>query len=114
MSGLTRSVATFRRSGSSGMVWDDRFFFGVGDQTNNNESGIDGRGDGFREFRPSRSTGFISSKMDCYQPSYNDQTNCASAGLEPSLPKASKRAVIGIFKKSISANAAKPPKVSSR
>lgn len=110
MSVLTRSVATFRRTGSSGMVWDDRFLFGDEDQMSNNEIGSDGRSDSFRELRLSRSTGFISNEMDRSQSNYNDQTT----GLEPSLPKASKRAVTGIFKKSMSPNAAKPPKVSSR
>ncbi|CAL9138244.1 unnamed protein product [Musa acuminata var. zebrina] len=28
MAGLQRSVTTFRRSGSSGVVWDERFFSG--------------------------------------------------------------------------------------
>lgn len=111
---LTRSV-TFRSPGSSGLVWDDGFFLGDKDRMmNNNASRHDGRNDGFRGLRSARSTGFISNKMDSCQSNYNNQINCTSSGLEPSLPKASKRAVVGILKKSMSASAARPPKVSSR
>jgi len=111
---LKRSAETFRRSGSSGLVWDDRFFFGDGDEMNKDESGTDGRGDAFREKRTSRSTGFIGSKMECCQSKYNDETCCLSPALELPLPKASKRVLQGIFKKSVSANSAKPSRISSR
>ena len=111
---LKRSAETFRRSGSSGLVWDDRFFFGDGDEMNKDESAIGGRGDAFRELRTSRSTGFIGNKTEGCQSNYNDETCCVSPALEPPLPQASKRVLRGIFRKSVSASSAKPSRTSSR
>jgi len=67
MSRLKR-LETFRRSGSSGLVWDDRFFFSDGDELNKDESGIGGRSEAFRELRTSRSTGFIGARWNAANP----------------------------------------------
>ncbi|ONK81015.1 uncharacterized protein A4U43_C01F24320 [Asparagus officinalis] len=99
MSVLRRSAETFRRSGSSGLVWDDRFLFGDEDQSNKGE---DKTVDDFSELRSSKSMVFTTNNINC----------CSDPDIE--LPSKSKRGVTTIFKKSMSANAAKPSKLGRR
>ncbi|XP_038984665.1 MAPK kinase substrate protein At1g80180-like [Phoenix dactylifera] len=54
MAGLQRSAQTFRRSGSSGLVWDERFLSGDLNQMKEEEEGLE-----FRELRHSQSVGSI-------------------------------------------------------
>ncbi|CAN6271863.1 unnamed protein product [Urochloa humidicola] len=61
MAGLQRSAQTFRRSGSSGLVWDERFLTDGGAEDSG--TGGDARGLGPRrqpELRHSRSVGSVS------------------------------------------------------
>ncbi|CAL9099732.1 unnamed protein product [Musa acuminata var. zebrina] len=53
MAGLQRSAQTFRRSGSSGLVWDERFLSGDLNQQRKEEEG----GSEFRELRHAQSVG---------------------------------------------------------
>ncbi|MCL7021475.1 hypothetical protein MKW94_017851, partial [Papaver nudicaule] len=68
MEGLQRSVTSFRRQGSSGLVWEDRFISGElnkkGEPANNqdDEKQKQGEEEGvveFRELRSSKSVGSI-------------------------------------------------------
>lgn len=52
MAGLQRSMQTFRRSGSSGLVWDDQFLSGDLNQMKKEEEGLE-----FRELKHSQSVG---------------------------------------------------------
>ncbi|KAK9268928.1 hypothetical protein L1049_000693 [Liquidambar formosana] len=56
MSGLQRSVTSFRRQGSSGLVWDDKFLSGELNQIKQNDEQEKEKVE-FRELRPSPSVG---------------------------------------------------------
>lgn len=57
MVALQRSATTFRRSGSSGLVWDDKFLEEIDQKEVNNELKGDEEKDELRELRPSQDTG---------------------------------------------------------
>lgn len=56
--GLQRSTTAFRRQGSSGMVWDDKFLSADPNKMRRNQDHQKGEAE-FRELRPSRSAGLI-------------------------------------------------------
>ncbi|XP_058074521.1 MAPK kinase substrate protein At1g80180-like [Magnolia sinica] len=56
MAGLQRSAISFRRQGSSGLVWEDRVLAEDPNQTKKKEE-EEGGGVEFRELRPSQSVG---------------------------------------------------------
>jgi len=109
---LQRSVATFRRSGSSGLVWDDTFFAEDRDPKNKDEREDQEKEDEFREPRPSQSMGFArSGVMPCLQSESVPQTACAPSGLPPPPPRSQSfsRKVFRVIRKTMST---KQPKVS--
>ncbi|KAJ7956662.1 Plant/F18B13-26 protein [Quillaja saponaria] len=57
MAGLQRSVTSFRRQGSSGMVWDDKFIKGLAGDLNQTKSNQ--RDDQKEEPRPSQNKGSV-------------------------------------------------------
>lgn len=110
---LQRSVATFRRSGSSGLVWDDILFFSNDkDQKGKEESkGEEENEDEIRELRPSQSMELVRNDvMVRPQPNGIGQATGVSPGLPPSPSKSFGRKVFRAIRKSVSA---KEPKVSS-
>ncbi|CAA7397153.1 unnamed protein product [Spirodela intermedia] len=90
---LQRSVETFRRSGSSGLVWDDRFTEDMGVGKSKVEAAE------FRELRHAYSVGTIG-QADHRR--YNNacrlsRTNMASPAVDPPSPKLSRFGLLGIF-----------------
>ncbi|KAG1335583.1 MAPK kinase substrate protein [Cocos nucifera] len=90
MAGLQRSVQTFRRSGSSGLVWDDRFFSG---EMKKEEEGLE-----FGELRQSQSVGSIGmmkrSRSIGMQPF---RTAHVPPSMDPPSPEVSGCMLCGIF-----------------
>ncbi|ONK81016.1 uncharacterized protein A4U43_C01F24330 [Asparagus officinalis] len=58
MVGLQRSAMTFRRSGSSGLVWGDRFFLDEQSQKSNKFKDKE-NDDEVREMKPSKDIRFV-------------------------------------------------------
>lgn len=90
---LQRSVETFRRSGSSGLVWDDRFSEDMGVGKSKVEAAE------FRELRHAHSVGTIG---QADQRRYNDghrlsRVNMPSPAVDPPSPKLPRFALLGIF-----------------
>ncbi|PKA53775.1 Uncharacterized protein AXF42_Ash020696 [Apostasia shenzhenica] len=94
MAGLQRSTETFRRSGSSGLVWEDRFLPGEMNPAKPKEEEEE-----YRELRQSHSVGSIGMM---------ERSRSAGAGrahrrdrvsptLDPPSPKLSCCALCGIF-----------------
>ncbi|WRX32908.1 Protein of unknown function DUF4666 - like 3 [Theobroma cacao] len=87
MTGLQRSTTSFRRQGSSGLVWDDKFLSGDLDQMklNNNNNQSDGM------MRRTRSDG---GGGHMYR-----VTKAASPSIDPPSPKVSGCGFCGVFGK---------------
>ncbi|XP_022749711.1 uncharacterized protein At1g15400-like [Durio zibethinus] len=92
MSGLQRSTTSFRRQGSSGLVWDDKFLSGdlnqmkLNNQENKGNRGSDGM------MRRSRSDG---GDINMYQ-----TVKAASPSVDPPSPKVSGCGFCGVFGRS--------------
>ncbi|RRT64290.1 hypothetical protein B296_00024806 [Ensete ventricosum] len=83
MAGLQRSVTTFRRSGSSGVVWDERFFSGDLSRMRKEEAAAE-----FSELRHSKS--MASSIRRTTAGSRSTGAFCASfvsPGIDPPSPR---------------------------
>ncbi|KAL7099757.1 hypothetical protein ACP275_09G105100 [Erythranthe tilingii] len=108
MAGLQRSSVSFRRQGSSGLIWDDKLFSGelnqIADQRkedkNNRPPRVDGTGGvvGLTIER-SRSNGFRTGKV--------------APAMEPPSPRVSACGLCGAFGKS-SKTRRRPPKTGKR
>ncbi|KAJ0987916.1 hypothetical protein J5N97_006272 [Dioscorea zingiberensis] len=104
MASLQRSDETFRRMGSSGLVWQDQLFSGDLNGLKKGEEGVD-----VRVLRPSQSVGTIGMM-------HRDQSNGGrpfhagrvGRGLDPPSPKVSGCGFFGLFGKR--ATAKKPKK----
>ncbi|KAI3877533.1 hypothetical protein MKX03_030643 [Papaver bracteatum] len=103
MEGLQRSAISFRRQGSSGLVWEDRFISGElnkkGEPANQEKQGEGGEEEGveFRELRSSKSVGSIGGRrlMQRSRSNKEDRTRTSTTGkvsspvLDPPSPKLS-------------------------
>lgn len=88
MTELQRSVTSFRRQGSSGLVWDDKFIAGIEKQQQ--ESGDDGSSPSLQR---SRSAG---------APPYRT-VNVAPQAMDPPSPKLATCGFCALFRKPVSA-----------
>uniref|UniRef100_A0A6V7QTE0 MAPK kinase substrate protein At1g80180-like n=1 Tax=Ananas comosus var. bracteatus TaxID=296719 RepID=A0A6V7QTE0_ANACO len=89
MAGLQRSSETFRRSGSSGLVWEDRFLPGEADSggggNNNNNSSNNSKGARGQEERAASS----SASVERTRSNGGYRTGRVSPALDPPSPKVS-------------------------
>ncbi|XP_030511331.1 MAPK kinase substrate protein At1g80180-like [Rhodamnia argentea] len=91
MAGLQRSAKSFRRQGSSGLVWDDKFSSGDPlNQTERNHQQADQKVGRHRELRPSQSTGSIHT---------SHAVKVESPPRDPPSPRVSSCGLCGIFGK---------------
>ncbi|KAF6164572.1 hypothetical protein GIB67_025398 [Kingdonia uniflora] len=89
MAGLQRSVTSFRRQGSSGMIWEDKHLTGQVKK----EDAIN-----LRELRPSQSVGSIGMLQRNKSISNNGfRTGKVSPALDPPSPKVSGCGFCGFF-----------------
>ncbi|XP_068649400.1 uncharacterized protein At1g15400-like [Aristolochia californica] len=97
MEGLQRSSVSFRRQGSSGLVWEDRFLSGDLSQMKKMEEEVE-----FRELRPSYSVGSIGmlgrSRSNGGGKAW--RTGKVSPAIDPPSPKVSACGFCGVFGKS--------------
>ncbi|XP_068652470.1 uncharacterized protein At1g15400 [Aristolochia californica] len=96
MEGLQRSSVSFRRQGSSGLVWEDRFLSGDLSQMKKEEE-VE-----FRELRPSRSVGSVG-MMERSRSNGGGKgwrTGIVSPAVDPPSPKVSACGFCGVFGKS--------------
>ncbi|KAH7652159.1 hypothetical protein IHE45_20G103000 [Dioscorea alata] len=96
MAGLQRSTETFRRSGSSGLVWEERFSGNL----NQGKGGNDTKeGPELRQSRSVGSTGMMERSL-----SNGDGRGFRTMGVEPTFdppsPKVSACGFCGVFRKS--------------
>ncbi|RWW30979.1 hypothetical protein BHE74_00013719 [Ensete ventricosum] len=106
MAGLQRSVQTFRRSGSSGMVWHERF---LSEEEEEEEEGGGRGGSEFRELRHSQSVG----SSGTTEHRRNDGRQAFRAGavspaVDPPSPDVSGCLLCGIFGKPRPRDPSKP------
>lgn len=104
MAGLQRSSETFRRSGSSGLVWEDRFLQDELKQPKKAEEGSPG------ELRHSRSVGSAGGTLDRSLSNggqHGYRAGRVSPALDPPSPKLAGGCCFGIFAKPEPANKAK-------
>ncbi|KAE8714186.1 metallothiol transferase fosB [Hibiscus syriacus] len=93
MDGLQRSTTSFRRQGSSGLVWDDKVLSGDLNQMRaNNRENKESRASSDGMMRRSRSDGGSDGRM--YR-----TTKAASPSIEPPSPKVSGCGFCGVFGK---------------
>ncbi|WOL14014.1 hypothetical protein Cni_G22794 [Canna indica] len=110
MAGLQRSATTFRRSGSSGLVWDERLFSGDLNQMKKEEEAVDQ----VSELRHCKSVGSAAAAtMGCSRGSTAAGRRAFRAGdvspdVDPPSPKATRCLCCGAFGKPISAKRPKP------
>ncbi|KAG9459676.1 hypothetical protein H6P81_004184 [Aristolochia fimbriata] len=107
MEGLQRSSVSFRRQGSSGLVWEDRFLSGDLNQMKKKEEEVE-----FRELRPSHSVGSIG-MLDRSRSNGGGKgwrTGKVSPAIDPPSPKVSACGFCGVFGKSSSSNNKSRPK----
>ncbi|KAK3436594.1 hypothetical protein EUGRSUZ_C01136 [Eucalyptus grandis] len=99
MAGLQRSAKSFRRQGSSGLVWDDKFLSEDPlNQTKPNHQQVNRKADRHRELRPSQSTGSTTqSRSTGSQPCCTVKVE--SPPLDPPSPRVSSCGLCGIFGK---------------
>ncbi|KAJ0971241.1 hypothetical protein J5N97_019200 [Dioscorea zingiberensis] len=112
MAGLQRSVETFRRSGSSGLVWEDRFLEEMDNSSKEKQQKKEAE-EGL-ELRRSRSVG-SGGVMERSQSNGGRgrgyRTGSVSPALDPPSPKVSACGFCGVFGKS---GPSKKPKTGSR
>lgn len=103
MAGLQRSEISFRRQGSSGLVWEDRLPPGELNKKEDGEEKEGGSGSEFRELRPSRSvgsgTGIERSRSNGGGRGY--RTGKVTPSLDPPSPKVSGCGFCGVFGKPV-------------
>ncbi|XVE54391.1 hypothetical protein DITRI_Ditri03aG0077100 [Diplodiscus trichospermus] len=93
MSGLQRSTTSFRRQGSSGLVWDDKFLSGDLNQMKlNNRENKDNRGSSDGMMRRSRSD-------DRHTYRTMTKVKAVSPSMDPPSPKVSGCGFCGVFGK---------------
>ncbi|KAK8550209.1 hypothetical protein V6N13_118730 [Hibiscus sabdariffa] len=93
MEGLQRSTTSFRRQGSSGLVWDDKVISGDSNQMRaNNQGNKESRGSTDGMMRRSRSDGGSNGHM------YRTM-KAASPSVDPPSPKVSGCGLCGAFGK---------------
>lgn len=112
MAGLQRSVETFRRSGSSGLVWEDRFS-GEPNKNQEKQHQFKKEGEEGQELRRSRSVGSSGAVMERSQSNGGRgyRTGRVSPALDPPSPKVSGCGFCGVFGKP---GHSKKPKTSKR
>ncbi|KAF3333541.1 hypothetical protein FCM35_KLT01232 [Carex littledalei] len=122
MEGLQRSATTFRRSGSSGLVWDERFLASLnGEEEKHGEHDEEQKPD-LPQLRHSRSVGSISMLkreaeegkhvLDIKKTSNKKQifhTAYVSPDVDPPSPKVSGCIICSIFRKTESRKPVKRP-----
>ncbi|XP_077210304.1 MAPK kinase substrate protein At1g80180-like [Tasmannia lanceolata] len=89
MAGLQRSAVSFRRTGSSGLIWEDRFFSGELGRAKKEEEDVE-----FKELRPCQSVGSIGMMERCRS------GGGRSSKVDPPSPKGSGCGFCGVFGKS--------------
>lgn len=105
MAGLQRSTISFRRQGSSGLVWNDRFLSGDLSKTNGNLE--DKEMVEFRDLRPSRSVGSVGmldrsrSTGGRGHAAYRSTVKVEPPTLDPPSPKLAGCGLCGLFGKPI-------------
>ncbi|KAL6627336.1 hypothetical protein ACP70R_031062 [Stipagrostis hirtigluma subsp. patula] len=117
MAGLQRSSQTFRRSGSSGLVWDEKLMSGDNNQLDRRTSGEpEDEAMEFRELRHSRSVGSVGLRRRrndgmahsrCNN-SHGFHTRSVPPAVDPPSPKVPGCIFCGIFKKAGASEATKP------
>ncbi|XP_062223761.1 uncharacterized protein At1g15400-like [Phragmites australis] len=118
MAGLQRSSQTFRRSGSSGLVWDEMLMSGDSNQRDQRTSGEpEDEAVEFKELRHSRSVGSIGLQrrrndgVDHSRWNNNNQgfhTRRVPPALDPPSPKVPGCIFCGIFRKAGASEPSKP------
>ncbi|KAJ1282361.1 hypothetical protein BS78_03G046000 [Paspalum vaginatum] len=115
MAGLQRSSQTFRRSGSSGLVWDERLMSQDGGQREPEGEAME-----FKELRHSRSVGSVglqrrrndgAEHRRCNDDDDNTQgfrTRRVAPALDPPSPKVPGCIFCGIFRKAGASEPSKP------
>jgi Domain of unknown function (DUF4666) len=115
MAGLQRSATTFRRSGSSGLVWDERFLSSLNGEGANNEEHDEEQKPDLPQLRHSRSVGSIDmlkrdveegkKDVDLKKTTKNDakkqifHTAHVALDVDPPSPKVSGCMLCSIFRK---------------
>jgi len=105
MAGFQRSTTSFRRQGSSGLVWDDRFLSGDLSKTRPNPK--DKEMVEFRDLRPSRSVGSVGmlersqSTGGGGHAAYRSTVKVEPPTLDPPSPKLAGCGLCGLFGKSV-------------
>ncbi|KAI0515876.1 hypothetical protein KFK09_008544 [Dendrobium nobile] len=103
MAGLQRSTETFRRSGSSGLVWEDRFLQDEMNTTKPKEELVDSN-----DPKQSQSVGTIGAmKRNLSTGGRPYRTGRVSPALDPPSPKLSGCGFCGIFSKNEATGKAK-------
>lgn len=104
MAGLQRSTTSFRRQGSSGLVWNDRFLSGDLSKMRPNQEDKEVE---FRDLRPSRSIGSLGilersrSAESGGQAAYRSTFKAELPALDPPSPKLAGCGLCGLFGKPV-------------
>jgi len=107
MTEFQRSVTSFRRQGSSGLVWDDKFIAGLENQNQNQEAKANNQSpQGQRELQGPGSTARLErSRSDGARP-YRT-VNVAPASIDPPSPKLATCGFCSLFRKPVPAKPTK-------
>jgi len=104
MAGLQRSSQTFRRSGSSGLVWDERLMSQDGNQREPEDAAME-----LKELRHSRSVGSVGlQRRRNDDNSQGFRTRRVAPALDPPSPKVPGCIFCGIFRKAGASRPSKP------
>lgn len=106
MAGLQRSSQTFRRSGSSGLVWDERLMSHDGNQREPEDAAMESK-----ELRHSRSVGSVGLQLQRRRNDDSSQgfrTRHVAPALDPPSPKVPGCIFCGIFRKAGASQPSKP------
>lgn len=96
MAGLQRSNETFRRSGSSGLVWEDRF---LQDELKQPKEEAEGGAEELRHSRSVGSVGMLERSRSNGGSGHGYRAGRVSPALDPPSPKLSGGCCFGIFAK---------------
>ncbi|KAF8393242.1 hypothetical protein HHK36_021483 [Tetracentron sinense] len=108
MAGLQRSTTSFRRQGSSGLVWEDRFLSGELNQIKQKEGEEKAE---FRELRPCQSVGSIGMLQRTRSNGGRGfHTGKISPAIDPPSPKVSGCGFCGVFGKPVTTHRPKSGK----
>ncbi|CAJ1944490.1 unnamed protein product [Sphenostylis stenocarpa] len=107
MTELQRSVTSFRRQGSSGLVWDDKFITGLENQNQNQEAkDNNNQTRGQREMQGVGSSATLTrSRSDGARP-YRT-VNVAAPSIDPPSPKLATCGFCSLFRKPVPAKSTK-------